>query len=184
MGRKERKLNYHKSIETESETDLPQEGSSASLANRFPLKRVSHHPPHIRLELSSSVRFRLVEVEAGRTKLSEDRMEGELLNLNEDGMLISTIHPVPDEGFLLANLILDRTVNLVGVLGRIKKVEPLDDGNLLVGVEFSTPEELGKLFSPQEISKLQIKPESLKQKLKHILNRHLLKTQLATRINK
>jgi hypothetical protein len=175
MGRKERKLSYHKLVETKSKSDYSGGGIPNPQVNRIPLKRVSHHPSHIHLELSSSVRLRLLEVESGRLKLSKEQFKGEILNLSDKGMLISTKYHIPDEGYLLATLILDQTITLEGVLGKIKKVESQDNGDLLVGVELSSIGELKKLFSHQEIESLSIKPVNLKHKLHDIINRYLRK---------
>ena len=167
---------YHRSGQTKSKSDFSQEEVSAPQTNRNTLERLRHHPPSIRLRFSSSVRFRILDAKSGRLKLSKDRIQGEILNVNEEGMLISTDHPVPEEGFLLATLILNQSIILEGVLGKIKKVEFQDNGDLLVGVEFSSVGELKKLFSPQEIESLPIKPGNLKQKLHYIIKSQFRKS--------
>lgn len=167
---------YHKLVETKSKSDFSGGGISTPPANQIPLKRVRHnHTPYVRLELSSSVRFRLLDAKQGSLKLSKDQINGEILNLSEEGMLISTDHQVPDEGFLLVTLILNEIIILEWVLGKIKKVESLDEGNFLVGVEFSSIEKLKAVSSSGEIESLPVKPGNFKQKLYDIINHHLRK---------
>ncbi len=181
MSRKEKNLFYHRSTKTKSKSDFSEEEVSAPQVNRIPLERLRHRPPSIRLRFSSSVRFRILGTESGRLKLSKDQIRGEILNVNEEGMLISTDHPVPEEDFLLATFILNQKIILEGVLEKIKRVEFQDNGDLLVGVEFSSIGELKRLFSPQEIESLPIKPGNLKQKLHYIINSQFRKGVTAQR---
>jgi hypothetical protein len=178
MGRGKKKLSYHKLVETKSKSDYSGGGIPNLQVNRIPLKRVSHHPSHIHLELSSLVRLRLLEVESGRLKLSKEQFKGEILNLSDKGMLISTKYHIPDEEFLLATLVLDQTITLEGVLGKIKKVEFQDSDDLLVGVEFSSLDDLKEVSSLSEIEKLRVKPINFKRKLHDIINHHLHKDEI------
>jgi hypothetical protein len=178
MGRKEKKLSYHKLVETKSKSDFSREEFSTSPVNRIPLKRVRHHPSYIRWGLSPSVRFCLLEVVSGSWKLSKEQINGDILNLSEKGMLISTKYHIPDEGFLLATLILDQTIILEGILGKIKKVEFQDNGDLLVGVEFSSIEKLKEVSSPEEIENLPVRPVNFKQRLHDIIFRRLHKDEI------
>ncbi len=178
MVMKERKLPYHKSVETKSKFDFSGGGISTPPVNQIPLKRIRHnHTPYVHLGLSSSARFRLLEANQGVLRLSKDQFSGGILNLSEEGMLISTDHQVPDEGFLLATLFLNQTIILEGILGKIKKVEFLDNRDFLVGVEFLSIEELKEVSSPGEIESLPVNPGNFKQKLQDIINHHLPKDE-------
>lgn len=171
-------MSYHKLVGTNSKSAYSGGGISTPPVTRIPLKRFRHDPPYIRLELSSSVRFCLVDAESGRLKLSKEQIRGEIINLSEKGMLISTKYHIPDERFLLATLILNQTITLEGILGKIKKVESLVDGNHLVGVEFSPIEKLKEFYPPGEIENLPVKPVNFKQRLHDTIIRHLHRDEI------
>ncbi len=155
-------------------------GSSALEQTPFPLK-TSRGRKYVRIELSSPIQFRLLTCKKGKIKLTKDRTSGEILNLSEGGMLLLTYTPVPEEGFMLLTLNLNKLVILEGVLGKIKRVESSEEGDFLVGVEFSSREELEKLTSPEQIEHLPVKVASFGNKLREIITNYLRTTEIATR---
>lgn len=146
----------------------------------FPLK-TSRGRKYVRIELSSPIQFRPLTCKKGKIKLTKDRTSGEILNLSEGGMLLLTYSPVPEEGFMLLTLNLNKLVVLEGVLGKIKRVESSGEGDFLVGVEFTSREELEKLTSPEQIEHLPVKVASFGRKLREIITSYLRTTEIATR---
>ena len=88
---------------------------------------------------------------------------------------------VPEEGFMILTLNLNKLVVLEGVLGKIKRVESSGEGDFLVGVEFTSREELEKLASSEQIEGLPVKVASFGRKLREIISSYLRTTELATR---
>ncbi len=146
----------------------------------FPLK-TSGGRKYVRIELSSPIQFHLLACKKGKIKLTKDRTSGEILNLSEGGMLLLTYSPVPEEGFVVLTLNLNKFVVLEGVLGKIKRVEPSEEGDFLVGVEFTSREELEKFTSPEQIEHLPVKVASFGRKLREIISSYLRTTELGTR---
>jgi hypothetical protein len=146
----------------------------------FPLK-TSHGRKYVRIELSSPVEFRPLTLKKGKLKLSQKRAYGEILNLSEGGMLLITDGPVSEEDFMLMSLNLNKMVVLEGVLGKIKRVEPSEEGDYLVGVEFTSREELEKFASLKQIEGLPIKVTGFRRELQKILSGYLRTSKIATR---
>jgi len=147
----------------------------------FPLGR-SHGRRYVRIELSSPIHFRLLSCKKGKLKLSRDRTRGEILNLSEGGMLLITDHPVPEDGFMLLTLNLNKLVILEGVLGKIKRVETSGEGDFLVGVEFAPKEELEKQTSLEQIEELPVKVASFNHKLREIITSYLRTTEIDSKV--
>jgi hypothetical protein len=153
--------------------------SSTLRQTPFPLRR-SHGRNYIRIELSSPIQFRLLTCKKGKIKLSRDRASGEIINLSEGGVLLVTDSVVPEEGFAILTLNLNRLVILEGVLGKIKRVEPSEEGDFLVGVEFASREQLEKLASPEQIARLPVRVASFNRKLREIISSYLRTAEFAT----
>jgi hypothetical protein len=150
---------------------------SALEQNPFPV-RTSHGRKYVRIQLSSPVQFRLLTCKKGRMQVSKAPTCGEILNLSEGGMLFFTDSFVPQEGFVLLTLNLNKLVILDGVLGKIKRVEPSKEGDFLVGVEFTSREELEKLVSFEQIERLPVKVASFSRKLSEIISGFLRSADL------
>jgi hypothetical protein len=154
--------------------------SSTSGQTPFPLK-TSHGRKYVRIELSSPVNFRFLTLKKGKLKLSHERASGEILNLSEGGVLLATDGPVSEESFILLSLNLNKMVVLKNVLGKIKRVEPSEEGDYLVGVEFTPSEELEKLASLKQIENLPVKVTDFRGELQEILSGYLRTSKIATR---
>jgi hypothetical protein len=87
---------------------------------------------------------------------------------------------VPEEGFILLTLNLNKLVILEGVLGKIKRIESSGEGDFLVGVEFSPRKQLESLVSSQEIDRLPFKVGSFDLKIRQIISSYLRTAELAT----
>lgn len=143
----------------------------------FPVK-TSHGRKYVRIELSSPVKFRLLICSRRKIKITEEETCGEILNLSEGGMLLLTDSPVQEQGFALMTLNLNNLAVLDGVLGKIKRVEASEEGDFLVGVEFTSREELEKLTSPEQVQSLPVRVESFDRKLREIISGFLRTTEL------
>ncbi len=164
-----------------TDSDLKTESDSTVMGQTpFPI-RTSHGRKYVRIQLSSPVQFRLVSCKKGKIKLSKIPSSGEILNLGEGGMLFFTDSFVPEEGFVLLTLDLNKLVILDGVLGKIKRVEPSGEGDFLVGVEFVLREQLEKLASIEQIESLPVKVGSFNRKLREIISSFLRTADLNIR---
>jgi c-di-GMP-binding flagellar brake protein YcgR len=143
----------------------------------FPVK-TSHGRKYVRIELSSPVKFRLLACGQGKIRITEEEISGEILNLSEGGMLLLTDSPVQEQGFALMTLNLNNLAVLDGVLGKIKRVEASEEGDFLVGVEFTSRGELEKLTSPEQVQSLPVKVESFDRKMREVISGFLRTTEL------
>lgn len=79
---------------------------------------------------------------------AKDRFTGEILHINERGMVLLVNHSMPAEGFVTFALYGERSGICEKLLGNIKKVEPCGEGSFLVGVEYVSRVRTKKLSSP------------------------------------
>jgi len=145
----------------------------------FPI-RSSQGRKYVRIEITSPVDFRLLIPKRGRIRLSKDKCSGKIMNLSCGGILLESGEALPEGTFLLLSLNLNGVVVLEGVLGKIKRVEPTEDGEYLVGVEFCLREELKRFASKEQIEKLPVKVGSFNHKLKEIISGYIRTAHLAT----
>jgi hypothetical protein len=145
----------------------------------FPI-RSSQGRKYVRMEITSPVDFRLLIPQKGRIELSKDKCSGKILNLSCGGILLESGAAIRKGTFLLLSLNLNGLVVLEGVLGRIKRVEPTEDGEYLVGVEFCLREDLENFASKEQIEKLPVKVASFNHKLREIILSHVRTARLAT----
>ena len=145
----------------------------------FPI-RSSQGRKYVRIEITSPVDFRLLISKRGRIRLSKDKCSGKIMNLSCGGILLESGEALPEGTFVLLSLNLNGVVVLEGVLGKIKRVEPTEDGEYLVGVEFCLKEELENFASKEQIQKLPVKVGSFNHKLREIISSHVRTARLAT----
>jgi hypothetical protein len=100
---------------------------------------VEHGRRFLRLPFATPTELRYLNGDpAARTFILSARNPGMLLNLGAGGSLILSEHaPQPGE-LLTLDLHLSDAFQFGGILGKIKRVEPCDDGGFLVGIEFGT----------------------------------------------
>lgn len=134
----------------------------------FPI-RSSQGRKYVRIEVNSPVNFRLLISKRGKIRLARNQCSGKILNLSGGGILLESGEVIPEGTFLLLSLNLNGLVILEGILGKTKRVESTEDGEYLVGVEFSSKEELEKFASKEEIERLPVKVASFNHKLKEII---------------
>jgi c-di-GMP-binding flagellar brake protein YcgR len=162
-------------------TQVPEKLNLPPLTGKSPFSiRSSQGRKYVRIEITSPVDFRLLIPKRGRIGLSKDKCSGKILNLSCGGILLESGEALPEETFVLLSLNLNRVVALEGVLGKIKRVEPTEDGEYLVGVEFCLREELERFASKEQIEKLPVKVGSFNHKLKEIISGYIRTAHLAT----
>jgi c-di-GMP-binding flagellar brake protein YcgR len=165
--------------EVSEKLDLP----LLSGKNPFPI-RSSQGRKYVRIEIASPIDFHLLLPKRGRISLSKNKSSGKVLNLSCGGILLQSDEVLPEEAFLLLSLNLNGLVVLEGVLGKIKRVEPTEDGEYLVGVEFCSKEELENFVPKEQIQKLPVRVASFNHKLKEIISGHLRTAQLVAQSTK
>jgi hypothetical protein len=148
----------------------------------FPLRQ-SYGRQYLRIDINSPVQFRVLTCKRGRLRLAKGVIEAEILNLSEGGVLLTCDRPVSHGDYILLTLNLNKLVILEGILGKIKRVETSEEGDCLMGVEFSQKEELEKLTTLEQIKDLPLKVASFNRKLREIITSYLSISDLAIRKN-
>ena len=162
-------------------TQVPEKLDLPPLIEKSPFPiRSSQGRKYVRIEITSPVDFRLLISKRGRIRLSKDKCSGKIMNLSCGGILLESGEALPEGTFVLLSLNLNGVVVLEGVLGKIKRVEPTEDGEYLVGVEFCLKEELENFASKEQIQKLPVKVGSFNHKLREIISSHVRTARLAT----
>ena len=120
-------------MSTERKTPSPKPGAKATHDTSRSTRR------YIRLPLAAPTVIRYLNGDpATRTFVLSPRVPGTLLNLGAGGALFLCEH-APQSGELLAlELSLSDRYTFGGVLAKVKRVEPDEEGGFLVGVEFGT----------------------------------------------
>ncbi|KPK77668.1 MAG: hypothetical protein AMJ89_02055 [candidate division Zixibacteria bacterium SM23_73] len=149
----------------------------------FPI-RSSQGRKYVRIEITSPVNFRLLLPKREKIRLSKDQCSGRILNLSCGGILLESGVAIREGTFLLLSLNLNGIVVLEGILGRTKRVEPTEDGEYLVGVEFCLREELENFASKEQIEKLPLKVASFNHRLREIIQSYVNAARLATQETK
>ena len=121
-----------KERETEAKSASPPEASGAA-------SPTAHTRRFMRLPWASPTVVRYLNGDPGtRTFILSARVPGTLLNVSAGGALVLCEHaPQPGE-LLTLELCLDDRFSFGGILGKVKRVEPNEEGGFLVGVEFGT----------------------------------------------
>lgn len=164
-----------------SELAEPKKSTWPPLTEKDPFTiRSSPGRKYVRIEISSLVDFRLLVPKRGRIRLAKKQCSGRILNLSCGGILLESGEVIPEGEFLLLSLNLNGLVILEGVLGKTKRVEPTEDGEYLVGVEFCSREELESFASKEEIEKLPVKVASFNHKFKDVILGYVRTARLAT----
>jgi hypothetical protein len=174
-------LSITKSSSTKLGTEVPKKLDLPPWTGKTPFPVInSQGRRYVRIEVSSPVEFRLLLTKRGRIRLSRNQCSGKILNLSCGGLLLESGEAIAEGTFLLLSLNLNGLVILEGVLGKIKRVEPTEDGEYLVGVEFCSREELENLVSKERIRELPVKVASFDHKIKEIIGSYVETTHLAT----
>lgn len=103
----------------------------------------THTRRYLRLPLATPASVRYLNGDPStRTFILSHRIEGMLLNVGAGGALVLCEHaPQPGE-LLTLELSLSDQYTLGGLLGKVKRVEPDEEGGFLVGIEFGTLQHL------------------------------------------
>jgi hypothetical protein len=172
----------HLDLRTKSQPAKESIIAAALKQTPFPLRQ-SYGRQYIRIDINSPVQFRILTCKRGRLRLTKGVIEAEILNLSEGGVLLTCDRPVSDGDYILLTLNLNKLIILEGILGKIKRVETSEEGDCLMGVEFSPKEELEKLATPEQIKDLPLKVASFNHKLREIITSYLRMSDLAIKRN-
>lgn len=174
-------MSITKNSSAKSGIEVPEKMNLPPLSGKTPFPiRSSQGRKYVRIEIISPVKFRLLLPRRGRISLSKNQCSGKILNLSCGGILLEIGEAVAEGTWLALSLNLNEVVVLEGVLGKIKRVEPTENGEYLVGVEFCSTEELKNFISREQIQKLPIKVASFNHKLKEIISGYVRTAGLAS----
>jgi len=115
----------------------------AKLKSDVPAGKTYPTRRYLRLPLDAPTTVRYLNGDpAARTFILSRPVEGALLNVGAGGALVLCEH-APQPGELLSlELTLADHYTFGGLLGKVKRVEPDDEGGFLVGIEFGTLSQL------------------------------------------
>ena len=160
---------------------LDQKGEGIYLI-KAPLKvRRTQRRRYIRLDISAPVTFRLLCLEKKEGLVSKMEHNGVILNIGGGGVLLVTKRKLEEGDFIILDMNLEGCEVISGVLGRIKRVEPSDEDEFLVGVEFCPQEELEYYLNSKQITQLPVKVKSFNQKLREVLSKYIFYQQVASK---
>lgn len=93
---------------------------------------------YVRLNISESVNFRILESPGNDDIGLSPEFQGLLLNISAGGFLFETEKAVPSDSLLIIKFKLKNHYSLENILAVVKRSEQTDDGPYLVGSEFIT----------------------------------------------
>ncbi|UCE67796.1 MAG: PilZ domain-containing protein [Candidatus Zixiibacteriota bacterium] len=93
---------------------------------------------YVRLNISESINFRILESPENKDIGLSPEFQGSLLNISAGGFLFETDKKVPSDSLLIIKFELKNHYSLENILAIVKRSEQTDDGLSLVGSEFIT----------------------------------------------
>jgi hypothetical protein len=105
-------------------------------------------PRLIHMSSSIPIQFLFSRCKDGDSAHAKDRFTGEIIHINERGMVILVGHPGPAEGLVTMSLCREGSGICEKLLGKIKKIEQCGEEGFLLGVEFLSRVRAEKLSSP------------------------------------
>lgn len=178
-------MSIAKNSSAQARTKIQEKSNFPPLTQKTPFPiETSQGRKFVRITVTSPVGFRPLLLKKGRIWLSKSQCSGKVLNLSCGGILLESPEAISEGAFLLLTLNLNGFVLLEGVLGKIKRVEPTEDGQYLAGVQFCLREELEKLASKEQIGKLPMKVISFNHSLKEVISGYVGTTRLVTQSTK
>jgi len=134
---------------------------------------------HVRLDIFSPVGFHVLIIDQDmRIRSHPDKKAGILLNLSGGGALISSTDQVEADTLLLMRFDIKGLERISDVLGKVKRVEACDDGEMLIGVEFLTPDQIEDPRLAEGLSRLAGDPLAFTDSLKRLVSRFVFQRQI------
>ncbi|KPJ49506.1 MAG: hypothetical protein AMJ41_02875 [candidate division Zixibacteria bacterium DG_27] len=117
----------------------------------FPQRYTLSRRKFVRLQVDSGMTFRKILLSRGKAgRASLGRLStGRLLNLCEGGVLLETSRQLKAGELLLLNLNLNSGGQLRNLLGEVKRVEKVPEGDRVVGIQFRRRSDLHPKLSKQ-----------------------------------
>jgi c-di-GMP-binding flagellar brake protein YcgR len=136
---------------------------------------------YVRLEVFSPVGFSSIVIESDkRVRIHPEKKSGVLLNLSGGGVLISSTDRVAEEEFLLMKFDIKGFDALTNVLGKVKRVDAQEDGELLIGIEFISPEQLDDPILASTMMRLTEHPKDFSEGMSRLISRYVFQRQIET----
>jgi hypothetical protein len=136
---------------------------------------------HVRLDIFSPVGFHVLVIEKDmRIRSHPAKKAGILLNLSGGGALISSTDQVETNDLLLMKFDIKGMESMSDVLGKVKRVEKCEDGELLIGIEFVTRDQIGDPVLAEGLSRLAGDPLTFTDSLKRLVSRFVFQRQIDT----
>ncbi|HWO58374.1 MAG TPA: PilZ domain-containing protein [bacterium] len=133
----------------------------------------------VRIEVFSPVSFNSVVVEPDkRVRLHPEKKSGVLLNLSGGGVLVSTTDHVTEGEFLLMKFDVHGFDALTNVIGKVKRVERCEDGEILMGVEFLAVEQIDDPVIAHGLARMADHPKEFSQGLSRLISRYVFQRQI------
>ncbi len=129
----------------------------------------------VRVEISAPISIRNLK---DKLENIDDEMtytiEGTILNISANGVLIDINEAVAERDFLLMKFTIQDTESIDSVLGIVKRID-IDEKSNLVGIEFLSPELLKDRLSQPEIEILQENVTNFHDSIHETLENYLFK---------
>ena len=122
-----------------------------------------------RIQISSWVKFKILSEEQNSLSSS---FTGKMLNISEGGILLVSKKYAPESSYVILVIKLRGFEDLEDILGKVKRVDKVKNGEYLLGIEFCKPQEN---FSFPSFQGQQIYPQfsNFTEKLRKVLVKHL-----------
>jgi len=135
----------------------------------------------VRLEICSPVVVHQLNIdrEGRAVRRSFKEKTGMILNLSGGGVLLSTFDSLDEGDYLLMKFEIKGFEALADVLGKVKRVETCADGEILVGIEFATPETEQEDWLTDQLRRLVADPLGFSDRLHRMVSRFVFQRQVA-----
>jgi len=135
----------------------------------------------VRLEICSPVVVHqlVVDPETKTVRRAFKEKTGMILNLSGGGVLLSTFDSLNENDYILLKFEIKGFDALTDVLGKVKRVEPCADGEILVGIEFVTPETEHEAWLTDHLRRLVEDPLGFSDRLHRMVSRFVFRRQVA-----
>ncbi|MCM2272956.1 MAG: PilZ domain-containing protein [candidate division Zixibacteria bacterium] len=175
MSRQPNRAKLTQEIGTETDT--------LTIARPFALEQ-DERRRYIRLEISSPMELRKIRDIGGQYWPTGERrvIDGLILNISANGVLVETSQPINEGDVVTMRFTLQDVEHIEHVLGLAKRVDADSDG-YLVGIEFVTREDLGDLFSKEELTQLSGQLIAFDESVRRVLNKYLRKEEASNNGN-
>jgi hypothetical protein len=160
--------------------EIGTESATLTVARPFKLEQ-DERRRYIRLEISSPMELRKIRDIGGQYWPTGDRhaIDGLILNISASGVLVEANQPVHEGDVVTMRFTLQEVEHIEHVLGLVKRVDN-DDTGYLVGIEFITREDLGDIFTREQLKNLNNKLIGFDESVRRVLNKYVNQGRVST----